>query len=1013
MLQRKYLFGTTIMAGVLAIAAPSFAQSTTSTSSKPAASAQDDENAEEVEDVVVVGSRLRGTYSRSPSPVQVVTREESTLAGYASTAQILQGTGVTGGSSQINNAYGGFVTDGGPGANTLSLRGLGPTRTLVLLNGRRVSPAGSRGAVGSADLNVLPSAMIERIEILRDGASSIYGSDAVAGVVNIITRNNIDGITVEGQYNSPTDANGAGAQSRLSIVGGIQGDRFHLSGSAEYYHRDEIALGDRDFTKCNTDYRLNRSTGLFSDFVDPLTGQPKCYPITGTGSNGVTINTIGTSTTAGAGAAGSVGTTFNRFRPNSAITTGLVGFEGVGGGLNNLNVRDTFDPRILNRSLISPVEIKTAYAEGSYDLQALGNAEVYFEALVNNRKSDQTGFRQLSLDYNKGSLLIPGNLAFSTFLAPQPTSPAGVNVGVRAFIGYGNDSSSQDNDFGKFTTGIRGDLFIPGWRYDVTASYARSHSEYVFQSFITNLLGNSLNVVAAPAGFDPRLTRTGVLTNGTTGTVTCASNIGAAVPTCIPAPFLTSQTIGGVLPANWQNYVFRPVTGITVYEEKTITAGIDGPLLTLPAGKVQAFLGAEFRDAEIDDSPPLDSVNNNLFNLTTAAPTRGTDSVYEVYGELEIPLLANLPFAQELTLSASGRYTDYDSYGDDTTYKIGLLYTPFDWISLRSTYGTSYRAPALFEQFQGATSGFLNQSSDPCNNYNAPGVFVNRATNCASQGLPAGFQATSGITVVSSGGAGSGALAAETSKNFTAGLILQPKLPTFFGNISFAVDYYRIEVSNGVSKIGSGNILSRCYDSTPADFAADNGFCRLIDARVAGTNALTVRDSYTNVATDVVEGIDYNARWTRDLGPGKVLANIAITQFLEQSNQLFPEDPLDDVNGTIGAPEFTGTADVAYSWDKYRIRYGVEWIAAMDSYDYVGATGIPDYVFDTPDYFIHNVSAQYVTDKFTVTAGVRNVLDEDLPSISQGAYNKVGNAPLYSGYDYVGRTAFINVSKSF
>jgi iron complex outermembrane recepter protein len=1057
-MSKEHLRTSTIVAGLAAFGVLSvmptlaMAQERTAAQQEEDARRQADQDAAELDDVVVVGSRIRRDTYNSPSPVQVVTREETVLAGYSSTTAVLQGTGVTGGSSQINNAYGGFVTDGGPGANTLSLRGLGPSRTLVLLNGRRVSPAGSRGSVGSADLNVLPTAMIERIEVLRDGASSIYGSDAVAGVVNIITRNNIDGITIEGQYNFPTEANGAGDQTRFSVVGGLQGDRFHISASAEYYTREEVTLADRDFTQCNTDYRLNRDTGAFSDFIDPLTGQRKCYPITGTGSNGVTINTIGTSNRTGdprVTAAGGVvllpgvvgaqgvpqiaydnGVFFNRWRPNSAVTTGLVGFEGVGGSyLNNpdpnlatafvplnLNIRDTFEEKILKRSLVSPVEVTTFYAEAGYDLNALGNAELYAEMLVNNRQSSQTGYRQLSLDYNRGSLLIPANLQFSNFLAPQPTSQPGVNVGVRAFIGFGNDTSSQDNDFTKITTGIRGDFIVPGWRYDAYYSYARSDSSYTFESFITSALRDSLNVVIAPAGTPAWQTRSGILpTTGAQGTVTCAVNVTNPNAGCIPAPFLTTQTIGGQLPEDWKNYVFRPVTGDTFYDESTFSIGFDGPLFSLPAGKIQAFVGAEYRSAEIDDTPPLDSINGNLLNLTTAQPTRGTDSVYEVFGELEIPLLANMPLAQELTLNVSGRYTDYDSYGDDTTYKVGLLYTPFDWVSLRSTYGTSYRAPALFEQFLGATSGFLNQSSDPCNNYGAAGVNPNRAANCATEGLPQGgsYSATQGITVFSQGGAGTGALAAETSTNFTVGLILQPTLPTFFGDLSFAVDYYKIEVNNGVSRVGSGNILSRCYDSTTADFNADNGLCRLVSRDPAGSRGLTVRDAYTNVSTDIVEGIDYNARWTRELGVGRILANVSVTQYLQQASQLFADDPLDEVNGTIGAPEYTATADVSYAWDKFRVRYGVEWIAGQDSYEYVGLSGPSDYVFDTPDYYVHNLSVQYSADEFTVTAGVRNLLDEDLPSISQGAYNRIGNAPLYSGYDYVGRTGFISVTKSF
>src|SRR5690606_34649154 len=152
----------------------------------------------------------------------------------------------------------------------------------------------------------------------------------------------------------------------------------------------------------------------------------------------------------------------------------------------------------------------------------------------------------------------------------------------------------------------------------------------------------------------------------------------------------------------------------------------------LPAGKVMGFFGAEWRDSEIDDTPALDSINANLYNYSSSQPTRGSDSVWEVFREVEAPLLRDAPFAQELTLNASFRYTDYDSYGDDTTYKVGLVYRPIDMLTFRATYGTSYRAPALFEQFLGATSGFQNASADPCNSYGAEGVTENRVAHGAS-----------------------------------------------------------------------------------------------------------------------------------------------------------------------------------------------------------------------------------------------------------------------------------------
>jgi outer membrane receptor protein involved in Fe transport len=988
-LQRNAL-SVALMSALLFSANIAMAQEAQATSDDQATTEAEKKDATELEAITVTGSRIARDTFNSVSPVQVITREETTLAGFASTANILQGNSVTGGTAQINNAFGGFVVDGGPGVNTLSLRGLGASRTLILLNGRRVSPAGSRGSVGSADLNVLPNAMIDHIEVLKDGASSIYGSDAVAGVVNIITRKKVDGLTAEAQYNVTED--GGGDQTRYSLVWGKGGDRYDLSASFEAYDRNELTLGDRDWTRCNTDLRRNLAIGDFwgsGDTIDPLTGKPKCYPITGTGSNGVTINTIGTNSITGVGARGATGTVFNRWRPNSAVTTGLVGFEGVGGGqTTNTNIRDTFDPRMLNRSLISPAKIRTGFLQGSFDVEALGNAEVYFELLGNQRKSSQTGYRQLSLDYWKGSPLIPANLQASTF-QNAPTAITNGPVGVRAFIGYGNDHSRQELNYWKGLGGIKGDFIFSDWSYDLTLSHARSDADYTFESWLTDRVKQSLDVVAGPGG-------TFVCRNPANG--------------CVAAPALTTAVIGGVLPQAWKDWTFVPVTGNTEYTESAATFGVNGPLFAMPYGEVRGAFGVEYRKGKIDDTPPVDSQNGNLYNLTSAAITRGTDSVWEAYGELEFPLLSGLPWAEELTMNASARITDYKSYGSDTTYKLGGLWTPFNWVSLRGSYGTSYRAPALFEQFLGATSGFLSNQNDPCNNYGAdPGSI--RAANCASEGLAPNFQATSSVQVLTAGGAEAG-LKAETSKALTVGLILQPDFSDSVGDISFAVDYFDIQVDNGVSRAGAGNILQLCYDDP--QFRSGGGFCRLVDPRTAGSNALTVHDSYVNLATDHVRGYDFTLRYVRDLGPGTLRATTEVTHYLEQSSKLFADDPIDDVNGTINNPEYAGSFDVAYSMKNWKIRYGTEWVGAMQSYDYFGLNGETDarklYV---KDYFTHNLSGQYTFDTWSLTAGVRNFTNAIPPSISSGVYNRVGNAPLYSGYDYVGRTFFVNVSKSF
>jgi outer membrane receptor protein involved in Fe transport len=909
---------------------------------------------------------------------------------------VLQGTAITGGQGQINNAYGGFVTDGGPGANTIGLRGFAPTRSLVLLNGRRMAPSGTRGSVGAADLNTLPNAIVDRIEVLKDGASSIYGSDAVAGVVNIITKKNLNSITVEGSA-SPTFEGGGNTQS-FSISGGKVTDDSRFLASYQVFQQESLTLGQRDWTKCNTDYRRTSVDGVVGewgsfDFVDPTTGKPKCYPISGTGSNGVTINTLGTPSRTGVGAAGSVGTSFNRWRPNAAITTGLVGFEGVGGGANNLNVRDTFDPRTLDRTLYSPARNQNVYVQGGVDLHMLGDAELYYELLLNRRDSSQTGYRQFSLDYQQGSPLIPANLQFSTaFLGPQSTTN-GKNVGVRAFIGFGNDQSSQQVDFGRLAVGLRGALANTGWDYDVVLTSSQSSGSYTSYAFLIDRLAQSSNVVASGSGF--------ACVNPANG--------------CVAAPALTPAVIGGQLPADYVNYVWQPFTGMTKYREDVMTASVTGPLFTLPYGKVKGAFGVETRSSTIDDTPAADSIAGNLFNFTSSTPTRGSDKANDVFGEIEIPLLKNLPLAQELTLNASARWANYESYGSASTYKAGLLWTPVQWLTLRGTKGTSYRAPALYEQFLGATSGFQSQSNDPCNNWDSPAnAGTARAKNCQSEGLPAGFNANQGIAVIGVGGREAG-LKAETSENKSFGLIFQPALASGWGDLSLAVDRFDIQVDNGVSSVGGLAILNRCYDD-PA-FRAGGSFCRLVAPRAASTNALTVTNGFINLATDVVRGYDVTARYTNNVGIGSLRLNLSLTKYDEQSNKLFADDPVDDFNGTIGNPSWSGALDVNYTVKNWNYYYGLEWVGTTSSYDYRGEDpATSTYKLDTPAYFLHAASVRYKdpVGKWEVTLGVRNLTDTKPPVISaQAGYNRIGNAPLYSGYDYLGRRFFLNVTKTF
>jgi iron complex outermembrane receptor protein len=937
----------------------------------------------EAEGIVVVGSRLRRNSFDSAAPIQVFQITEEADKGKATAAQVLQGNAITGGNAQVTASYGGYIVDGGPGTSTLGLRGLGATRTLILLNGRRVSPAGVQGGVDAVDLNTLPANLItDRIEVLRDGASSIYGSDAIAGVVNIVTRKKLNGFEVE-MAGAIGDNGSAGAKT-ISVAGGHVGSRFSIQGAFSYAKQDSLLLKDESWAQCQTDgLRFGNSA------IDPQTGKEKCYAITGTGSSGVTINTLGTTTTSGVGAKGNAATgNFNRWRANSAVTTGLVGYEGVSG---SFAVRDTFDPRMLNQEIISPQEVYNGYVQGSYDLQALGNAELYFSVMVQDRESTQQSYRQLILDYAKGSPLIPANLAFSTYYGAAGSSAMNptTGTGVRGFVGFGMTENRQSLQYYRYDGGIKGQTGLGDWRYDLYVGAAHSFGKYYTQQFLTSRMAQSAYVTA----------------NGTGGyNCTDMSN------GCVAMPALTPSVLAGNLPQDWVNFVTANVLGTTVFDYQTVSLQTDGTLLRLPAGPVKTAFTVDYSFSKINDTPGADSVNGNLYNYSTSAFTRGSDSVVSAAGELEVPLLHEKPMFKDLTFNASGRFTHYRSYGDGWTYKVNGKYAPVSWLSLRATYGTSFRAPALKEQFQGAVAGFQNQSGDPCNAYGSntnPTV----VKNCASEGLPTNWNQNSSIKVNTKGGAAAG-LKAETSTNFTAGLVLQPKTTESFGSLRFSIDYYDIKIENAVDRAGYSYILSNCYNDPKFGTSASQ-YCRLV-TRNASNGALTVDDSYINIASQETRGLDFILAYKRKFGAVELLVDAIASRYLSQKYQQFVGQDYTEYNGTLRFPKWTGEIDTRLKYDKFTFGYYLSFVSEMDSNSYLGLDGATTpYNFTTPNYFTHGVSLKGKFKKFDATIGVSNLLDTAPPSISEGYYSRLGNAMLYSGYDLFGRRVYADIKAKF
>ena len=440
-------------------------------------------------------------------------------------------------------------------------------------------------------------------------------------------------------------------------------------------------------------------------------------------------------------------------------------------------------------------------------------------------------------------------------------------------------------------------------------------------------------------------------------------------------------------------------------------------------------IGAEYRAQKIDDTPDDNAIAGNLLGLTAGASTRGKDNVKEAFAEILVPIIRDRPFYENLVLNGSGRYTDYASYGSDFTYKIAGEWELFPGIGIRGSYGTSFRAPALAEQYLGAATGFMGGGSDPCNSDNFPGDPTTDTTNqhttaanCAAVGIDvATFVQNNGITVRQRSGAETG-LEAETSKNWTVGAVFQPRLADGL-SLSLSADYFDIEVSNGVSNLGGGTILDRCFGAE--DFDLTQSFYSFVNRDA--NNILEVTSGFVNLTDNVVRGYEFNARLGLDLLGGRLLLNANAVKYTEQSDRLFPEEVLLDRNGIYDTPDFVGSFDTTYRQDDVTLRYGFTFLDAKSgTYDYfatsrldgsVDAATAQDlrdtYILEVPAYFLHNASVQFnVDDRMQLTAGVRNIFDTEPPRVS-AAVTTIGNAPLSSLFDFVGRTYFVNTTFSF
>jgi outer membrane receptor protein involved in Fe transport len=928
------------------------------------------------EEIVVTGTRIRRKDLNTPAPVTVLSRDQISASGRVSLGEFLQAlpeVGNSGANAQVNN--------GNDGSIYVGLRSLQPQRTLVLVNGRRMV-AGGTGANSAADLSTIPAAAIERIEVLKDGASAIYGSDAIAGVVNVILRKRYDGTEVGGY--TGTSQHGDGQTYDVRAITGTSGDHSGILFSAGYQEQKPVLAGSRGWSQSTYDWdfvnnKTNGPTGNSSTFPDgrfaiskaACSGSPSPPPGSALAQLCPTVLSAKSSSTF--------------FVPERAADGSLTGnWVPYDGSLYNTNPTNY---------LITPARRIQLFSTGDVNLGS--DARAFFEASYTNRLSEQT--------------LAPMPVVSTTIpTAPVSVSkdslynPFGVNITSwrRRTVEFGQRYWSQDLDTLRVVVGLDGTLGgwsgpAAGWTWDVDYNHGRTAGN---QKETGQVRMPNLSNALGPSMIDPA--------SGQPICVRVAGNAATKIAGCVPMDVLHGK---GTLNDQMASYVAYTGTDFGTNVQDIFSANISGELFTLasprPAGLA---VGGDYRreQASFQNNP----INGNSESSgNNAASTYGGYNVKEIYGELIIPLVGNMPGVEDLELQAAARFNDYSTFGSQTTYKVGGRWSPVRDVVLRSTYGTGFRAPNVAELYGGAADDYP-RAKDPCNNPKDPTIVA----RCIATGVPGGNSSDPSVQFLSKHVANPN-LAPETSTAFTAGIVIQPRMVR---NLSITFDYYNLNVAKVIDTRGAPFILNQCYTAA----VQNPDMCALIVRNSAGA-IIQINDERANLGSYHTAGFDFAVRYAypSEFGRFSLIVDGNILRSFRRSDAA---GVITDGAGNYDmASVFTTNGMMPYFkvntglyWTMAGIGLGVstryiqsfqECASGVCSQDNSQSRRVSSYM--PFDLFASYTLRRWQLGTTTLVAGVNNVANIDPPYI----YNAFAVNSDPSGYDYIGRFVYGRVTHTF
>jgi len=706
--------------------------------------AQDADGATNLDRIQVTGSRIKRVDVETSQPVFTMSREQIQAQGQTSIGDIIQSISTNG--STLNSSY----NNGGNGETRVNMRNLGSNRTLVLVNGRRW--IGGTGLGGAVDLNTIPSAAVERIEVLKDGASTIYGSDAIAGVVNIILRQNFDGAEANayfGQYDE-----GDGAREAYDFTIGSVGDRWHATLGVGYVKEEPVWAGNRKISAVPT-FGALPNTGNSSTTPD---GRFGFYGQTGVHDDGNPV--------------------YGSTRPN-----GSEGYFVTGNGgstWRNYTSADSFNHAPGNL-LVTPQERTSLFADAG--LSITDNVRFKTTVTYNERKSEQI-LAAMPIVLGRAAPGTNGaNIVISKDNIYNHTGRDIDYIQYRA-METGGRIYKQNVKTYAFNGGFEGDFEVNErfWNWEAGMFYGKNDQTDITTGFFNiSALRNALG----PSFIDG----TGVARCGTAGNV---------IDGCVPMNMLSGT---GSLTPEMMKYAGFTAHDVYGYEQKTYYANIGGELFDLPGGAFAFSAGFEHRnESGFDDPDGLINSGDTTGNARTA--TAGGYSLDEAYLELAIPLLSGVTGAQLLDFSLATRISDYSNFGDTLNSKFGFRWKPINDLMIRGNWSEGFRAPSISELYSGVSDTFENVA-DPCAG-SVEGV-PNPASPAACAGIPRYPQANSQIRTTVGGNP---KLGPETSTSKTLGFVYSP---SYVQGLDLSLDWWNIKIEGAIYAQDAQEMLDSCY----------------------------------------------------------------------------------------------------------------------------------------------------------------------------------------------------------